>query len=330
MVDLSRCEACRRAQAECTEPSSLAHMPYRLCPGCQGRLAAGSLRPLEWFNLAAIHGPDEHLLRDEAYWFGQAMLSEEEVEDADIYPLPKLEQVKGDLERLLDYAVANRSDLTAKVTEAFAAYPPVQVLQALLRRHELYPSQALELRTLEIAARTLGPVAAGWVRARWAKPNPELLCALGEAAARCLPPEEGYALTRNAVERLPQRQFRKQFMALRWFARTDTLDWIEAHVTRPVSSDWGQLAADSELDWPRAARWLEQGRPLSLVALDGLVHSPLSDTATDTEVEEMIDALLRYLARDPVHRVKAAVLAIIQRWRGTQTSTFEIDGAEWD
>jgi hypothetical protein len=34
--------------------------------------------------------------------------------------------------------------------------------------------------------------------------------------------------------------------------------------------DWGRLAASSHLSWARVSNWLEQGRLLSLVALDAL------------------------------------------------------------
>lgn len=317
-MDLSRCEACRQAEAECTVASGLPHLPYRLCPDCRHRLETWSLRPLEWFHLAAIHGPGEHLLDDEAYWFGQAILVDEEIPDAELYPVPQLEEVQDDLDRLIEYAVAHfEDDMAPPVVQAFGRYSPERVIGALEHRLEVYPSPILEKRALQIAARALGLAAAGWLRSRWAQPDLEQFGEWAKAAASCLPRDEGYARVMEALAQLPPQELSKQFMALQPFAGPDVLDWIETHVTRPVVRGWGRLAAESEIDWPRAEKWLELGRPLSLVALDALFQCDLTEDTEEAEAEEVVDALLRYLARDPVPRVRKTVVAIMESWKGS-------------
>lgn len=51
------------------------------------------------------------------------------------------------------------------------------------------------------------------------------------------------------------------------------LDWVEQNVQRVknVTQDWGHLCASSNFTWKRAEKWLEMGRPWSLVALDATI-----------------------------------------------------------
>src|SRR4051812_35320416 len=52
-------------------------------------------------------------------------------------------------------------------------------------------------------------------------------------------------------------------------------DWIEENVHREknIGTNWGHLAASSYLSWDRADKWLTNGRPLSLIALDAILFS---------------------------------------------------------
>jgi hypothetical protein len=103
------CEACRLAPAVDTIPDQDADPPYRLCAPCARRLRSFSLRPLEWFNLAAVHGPLRFHLHDDFYWEGRAEQPEEPVKDPERYLLPTLKGVRDNLERLLDYATTRYS-----------------------------------------------------------------------------------------------------------------------------------------------------------------------------------------------------------------------------
>lgn len=63
------CEACRQRSAttEINDDPNLREMPYKLCAACADRVARMALRPLEWFNLAALHGPARSLLHYDVY-----------------------------------------------------------------------------------------------------------------------------------------------------------------------------------------------------------------------------------------------------------------------
>jgi hypothetical protein len=61
------CQATKTEPAEVEVESHSPDGPYRLCKVAADRLKSLSLRPLEWFNLAAIHGPLEFYLHDDFY-----------------------------------------------------------------------------------------------------------------------------------------------------------------------------------------------------------------------------------------------------------------------
>ena len=81
------CESCRIHFVEIVDDSDDPAQPYLVCRACDHRLKTLSLRPLEWFNLASVHGPNKHFLHDDFYdnW-GHAEQPDEDVVAADKYP----------------------------------------------------------------------------------------------------------------------------------------------------------------------------------------------------------------------------------------------------
>ncbi len=109
--------------------------------------------------------------------------------------------------------------------------------------------------------------------------------------------------------------------SLGYFHSSEVLDWIEQHIFEPITESWGYLAAASRLDWPRVERWLERGRPLSLVAIDALVaivrppnpllraHGPrLHYPPTRERLRQVLSA---YAERDRVPRVQQRTAGLI-------------------
>ena len=62
--------------------------------------------------------------------------------------------------------------------------------------------------------------------------------------------------------------------ALNFVPGEPVLDWIEtnAHRAVNVSDSWGHVAACSPVTWLRISKWLDMGRPLSLIALDTTLY----------------------------------------------------------
>ena len=116
---------------------------------------------------------------------------------------------------------------------------------------------------------------------------------------------------------------------LNWIRHEPVLDWIEENSNRisNVTQSWGHLAASSNFSWERAKKWLELGRPLSLIALDGLMfctstgerlnQSPwmreIRPTLTDNpQLDEVANKLQEFIKTDSVPRTKNLVNRIIQ------------------
>jgi hypothetical protein len=273
MSDDAVCEACRRgAIAEIVDDDDPAH-PYRLCKPCAERLRHCALRPLEWFNLAAVHGWASFLLHDDFYdQDGEATQP-----DIDGYAnagllAPTLEEASASLPRAVDFCVTRWWPGEAEYP-ALRSFAPRDLLDEVVRRAGRGSDRVLSA-VFGIAANALGPIAADWVRAQRDRALAVgLLSAWCEAAAQCLPAAEGLDLAIDALARVDAPTFRDAKNGLLWFRSRRVLDWIEAHApVSNVTEDWGRLAALSDLDLMRVKRWIATGRPLSLVALDALTE----------------------------------------------------------
>lgn len=131
------------------------------------------------------------------------------------------------------------------------------------------------------------------------------------------------------IEACEDKYLNEYITALNFIRSEKVLDWIEKNTHRIVNVglSWGHLAASSHFTWDRATKWLEKGRPLSLIALDALVfgttvgerlnQSPwmrqIQPRLTDNPRPEIVAARLQqYLVADSVPRTKDAVRKIIE------------------
>ena len=120
-----------------------------------------------------------------------------------------------------------------------------------------------------------------------------------------------------------------EFMApLNFLKYEPVLDWVEQNADRVknVTQDWGHLSASSNFSWKRAEKWLEIGRPLSLIALDAIMFCTtrgerlnqslwmreLNPKLTDKpKLDRIANGLKQYIEKDSVPRTKNAVSRII-------------------
>lgn len=318
------CQACRSTPVEENVESDEPQKPFQVCRACTYRLQTFSLRPLEWYNLATIHGPYQYHLHSDFYdEDGTAYQSEEAVVDAELFPAPTLSQVAHDIELLLDYATT-RWLLEDTVVKALSLHSKDSVLSSLQKRVASNPDLDTRALAFGICARALGKMAEGFIRKQWESYTPDILYTLAEASAACLPSEEGYNLVEKAVANIPRKELVRASGALSWFRSESTLDWIERNISDPLVEDWGRLAAESNLKWERVARWLASGRPLSLVALDALIACCHYNTEIlkrlapkllePAPIDEMTAALYEYLDRDSAPRVRKAIEVIVDYW----------------
>jgi len=317
------CQACRNAAVEHKlaitdeEPAQ----PYLLCGECKRRLEHLALRPLEWFNLAALHSPWKYHLHDDFYdEQGAAYQPRIAIDEPERFPAPTLSQTANDPERLIDYTMS-RWFLTGDIGSALAKHSPQRLLSVLNERVSSSPNVHIEARAYEVCAEALKGEAADWIRSRLPMHNRCTLFHLSQACAECLPFEEGFSFVTEQLKSGDPKRRRERALALAWFRSAKVLDWIEAFVHEPFTEDWGRLAVLSNLDWSRVKSWLAKGRPLSLVALDALnacwhydtvllerFQPKLAGAWTEIEVRRRIE---EYARQDPVPRVQRAVAAAI-------------------
>jgi hypothetical protein len=111
------------------------------------------------------------------------------------------------------------------------------------------------------------------------------------------------------------------FTCLYRFRLSNILDWIES--TCIIFNDnWGRLAAVCFPTWERMKSWLNQGRPLSLIALDTMANcvtkggdyyvEQFSPKILETDKNEVEQILNNYYQNDGVPRVKMKVARIIE------------------
>jgi hypothetical protein len=141
---------------------------------------------------------------------------------------------------------------------------------------------------------------------------------LSSAAACCLPADESFARVVAEIEREPAGCQHRMLELLKPLRDRRVLAWIETHAQSPITSAWGNAAAASRLDWPKALEWLNKGRPMSLVALDALeaLVFPFGDPDDRFHGVRLLDpptrrtltrVLKAYAARDSVPRVEKVV-----------------------
>lgn len=321
MTEGPMCQACLTAPVE-QEIAETEGEPFRVCSACALRLQNLALRPIEWYRLAALHGPLTALLHDDFYdQDGRADQNRMPVEHATLFSAPTLRMVSANLASLLDYAMT-RWHLDDAVVAALRMHPANAVLSSISDLAESRPTEWVESRCYEIAARVLGPVAGEWLASRWETgTTPRTLFAFLEAAASCLPRDDTVPRALEAVERASERDLSSWAMALAWFRSELVLDWMEERVRSPVSDRWGQLAACSGFTWSTATRWLAAGRPLSLVAIDALatIMRPNAPGRAPTLADlvgnmpdaparsEILNRLREHALNDPVPRITQAI-----------------------
>lgn len=275
---LAACQACEKVgrliRVDEDDPSE----PYLLCQDCSQRLFLRALQPLEWFNLASKHGCQKYLIHDGFYdQDGTACQPEAQLDPNDCLMAPSLNDVTSSVERLLGYCFT-RWSLGPAEFEALAALNSEDLLAAISRPDAT--SNPAKLSTVfTICANILGQYASDWVHGQFERAmEQDVLFSWAEAAALCMPRPVGLTMTIDALTEFKGRELSKRIAALSWFRSAQVLEWIECNApTATITGEWGQLASLSNLTWDKAEKWLSQGRPLSLVALDSLdqfLHLP--------------------------------------------------------
>jgi hypothetical protein len=321
-----KCESCNIREVEVEEPADKGQNSFLLCKPCHERLINLALRPLEFFNLTAIHGHC-YFLHDDFYdcETGDAKQLDIEVIGTENFPFPDFQQIKNDLNRLIDFSFVQYFTDNFVIVE-LQKFDKLEVLKRL--EEKVSYNRAINYKAYEIASKVVGKPAEEWIKNEWENRQENELQIFVEAIAKCLDFEEAFEILTKELERKDDKFLSENVSALLYFQNDMTLDWIEKICERikNISSNWGQLAASSKFTWDRADKWLTIGRPLSLVALDSLIYCTtigerlnqsiwlrkLNPRLINNPRPEIIAKRLRdYLTVDNVPRTKNAVETIV-------------------
>jgi hypothetical protein len=135
------------------------------------------------------------------------------------------------------------------------------------------------------------------------------------------------SLVLELMDKLPRKQRASDVLhALSHLRDERVLDWIEKNAVPPTTYEWGTAVACNKPGWKRLAKWLDRGRPLSLIALDALrnccgydaetmsgifrnftpkVHGPVSLKSVRKKLEE-------YQRKDSAPRVEKAMGVVLE------------------
>ena len=323
------CQSCKQNKVEVIESCDDEEFPYKLCKPCHRRLLTFSLRPLEYFNLAAKHG-HYGLLHDDFYdEDGTAAQPEIEVVEDENLTFPKLRDIEDDLEKVVDYALALWR-LNNEVINILKQFDKQPLLDSLERR--ISETRKLDNKIYEIAAKVLGEFASDWVRKEWKTHNSENFTYYAECLAKCLPLDESFNYITDELGKIDSSsKLSEKMICLIHFQSEKSLDWIEqnVHKMQNLSSSWGMVAAASKFSWSRAKKWLGSGRPLSLISLDGLANCSATKDSLNfalwlrenlqkllepDSVENMNKILSEYLQNDNVPRTRNLINYVTKNW----------------
>lgn len=161
----------------------------------------------------------------------------------------------------------------------------------------------------------------------WTSINPSYFSIISDATMAIFSKDRAFSLITKGLSRISNNRLGNDAFLLLYPFRSDlTLKWIERNITEIVSDDWGKLAALSNITWSHVHKWIESGRPLSLVALDALVsfRTSLSDHPVIQELKpklkdpadiaEMDATVSKYLKIDPSPRVFRRCSIIQSNW----------------
>ena len=321
-----KCESCNIREIEVEELADKGQKPFRLCLPCHDRLLNKALRPLEFFNLTAIHG-HSYYLQDDFYdeETGEATQSTIEVIDVEKFQFPDFEEIKHDLNKLIDFSFVQYFTKDFVIDE-LQKFDKIEVLRRLIEKVEY--NRAINYKAYEIAGKVVGKYAEEWIKKEWTNRRENELQIFAEPIVKCLNFDEAFIILTRELEKGDDKFLSENVSALLYFQNGKILDWIEkvSERIKNVSLSWGQLAASSQFTWNRANKWLTFGRPLSLIALDSLIYcttigkrlnqslwlQQLNPKLIDNPRPEIISNRLKeYLIIDNVPRTKNAVETII-------------------
>lgn len=248
----------------------------------------------------------------------------------------KTKAKRGQIETLASRIVKMTPEQLMETYFAIPFNPPPEVVQAIAKipaderlslARQCWERLRPKFKTVDDSSLSLiqdaGHAAADWMRELWRLWHEEGTEPLGrsiDALRSSLPPDELLHLAEDWLSAAPNR---KQ-LADRLFSVCELGDcrlvphierwWSAAPPNAPITGDWGRAAADARVDWPTLRRWLETGRPLSLLALDALLRYDsigVPDSFNHPTLDDFLSTLQALGSLDRSPRVQGIIRALI-------------------
>lgn len=215
---------------------------------------------------------------------------------------------------LFEYA-----NIPQPLLQAIEKIPAKELVQRCLTRWKQLVTEKKDVTDATVfLLKRFGREAEPWARAWVAQlevdrfiPYP---AAMGALAA--LPPDEAFGVASNWVSRQKSDEDRKKYLkAMGPLKHPKVLDlieeqWRDAPPQRSIHADWPVLAAESQLPWERAKRWIESGRPMSIIALEGIAQylpDEVPSSYGKPSKAEFLSTLESCLKKDSAPRVEDVV-----------------------
>ncbi|MDR1888073.1 MAG: hypothetical protein LBQ81_01590 [Zoogloeaceae bacterium] len=221
----TRCESCKINPVEIEFPDHDHARPYRLCRACLHRLENHALRPLEFFNLASIHGAT-CLLGDDFYdtWTGEAGQPRIEVEAAEQYPFPTADEISRDVQKLMDYACSIRWDMDDWMFEALRQFDQEEIFR--IAQKKIAEEAIVTGNPYTIIGKIIGAAGGDWAREEWQRLGEHRLL-MRDAILGCLDHETAFQMLIEAVEASKDGDLAHNTLHLWDLHDKRILDWIE-------------------------------------------------------------------------------------------------------
>ena len=84
--------------------------------------------------------------------------------------------------------------------------------------------------------------------------------------------DDAFEIITKELLTIENKYINECLQGLNYLQSDKSLQWIEDNISRTenIILNWGYLAGISKFNWKIAEKWLNSGRPLSLVALDAI------------------------------------------------------------
>jgi hypothetical protein len=316
------CPSCQKRKIESVKDHENNGFQYSLCLKCEERLINYALRPIEYFRLKAFYG-DTHLLHDDFYdEDGTACQANQSLGFFKGKSFPKLKELKT-LKDLIDLATVVW-EIDKPLKESINKYTNEEIEEELIKRLEERPY--LKQDIIRITSKVINGTSSTFVKSLWTnRNNEEALIEYAELLANSFKGNEGVLDYLSQLDKIESgKELNEQVGGLIFFKSPKIISWIENSAARikNITDVWGTVSALSDIDWDTIIKWMDNGRPLSLVAIDALSEyatdqhtlnrSPLSryrikGLPQPPENKVIIDSINNYLQIDGVTRVKQRV-----------------------